>query len=274
VDRQKTGQDMSKKEIVFANGNRARLVAPPAGTVAADVLDALGLERPPALILIAGGAANLDEALEPCLGQLFSQGIARAAADTGALIIDGGTQAGVMALMGQGVADRGRRSVLLGVAPAGLVTYPGGPAEGSIADGAPLDPNHSHFVLVESDEWGGEIDTRYELAEALASGIPVVTVLVNGGPLAGEEVLRSVRQGWPLIVVAGSGRLADEIAALWQEQSSFIADPLMAEIIANGDIYLFPLDGPVTELQELITRQLRGGNRAIADSPKLLARGG
>lgn len=40
--------------------------------------------------------------------QLFSRGIARAAVDAEALIMDGGTQAGVMAIMGQGVADRGR----------------------------------------------------------------------------------------------------------------------------------------------------------------------
>ena len=27
-----------------------------------------------------------------------------------------------------------------------------------MSDGTPLEPNHSHFVLVESNEWGGETD--------------------------------------------------------------------------------------------------------------------
>ena len=98
----------------------------------------------------------------------------------------------------------------------------------------------------------------YALAEALATTIPVVTVLVNGGPLARDEVLRSVRQGWPIIVVQGSGRLADDIATLWQEKPSFILDPVLAEIIADGAIHLFPLHGAVAALEDLLTRQLRG----------------
>ena len=202
------------------------------------------------MIIVTGGAGGLDkdmesnEELRSRLVQLFSRGIARAAVDADALIIDGGTQSGVMALIGQGVADRGRKSVLLGVSPAGKVTYPGGPAEGSVEDGGPLDPNHSHFVLVQADEWGGETETMYELAEALAQGvlgppppaegagtqddeekmpskeIPVVTVLVSGGldGIAKGEALRSVRHGWPIIVVEGSGRLADEIVRLWKKK--------------------------------------------------------
>jgi hypothetical protein len=164
--------------------------------------------------------------------------------------MDGGTHAGVIAMMGQGVADRGRKTALVGVAPAGKVTYPDGPADGSIAEGAALDPNHSHFVLVESCAWGGELETMYAVAEALATTVPVVTVLINGGPLARDEVLQSVRQGWPIIVVQGSGRLADDIATLWQAKPPFIADPVLAEIIADGVIHLFPLDGAVAALED------------------------
>jgi hypothetical protein len=79
---------------------------------------------------------------------LFSRGIARAAADAEALIIDGGTQAGAMQIMGQSIVHRGRKSSLLGVAPAGKVTYPGGPAVPG-NDSAPLNPDRSHFVLVQ-----------------------------------------------------------------------------------------------------------------------------
>lgn len=263
---QQVSQGEDKKEILFLNGNRAQLVAPPAGTKAADILETLGIQQPKAVIIVIGGAGGLDkdmesnEELRSRLIQLFSRGIARAAVDAGALIIDGGTQSGVMALMGQGFADRGRKSILLGVAPAGKVTYPGGPAEGSIEDGGPLDPNHSHFVLVESDEWGGETDTMFELAAALGGGIPVVTVLVHGRTdgIAKDEALRSVRHGWPVIVVEGSGRLADGIAALLRETPDFIADPDLAEIIADGDLHLFAVDGSVGALRKLITREFGG----------------
>jgi hypothetical protein len=115
------------------------LLAPPAETKAADILHALDIAPPKALILVAGGAADLDAAVQPRLVQLCSRGIARAAANIGALLMDGGTQAGVMAMMGQGVADRGRKTALVGVAPAGKVTYPDGPADGSSTDGAALE---------------------------------------------------------------------------------------------------------------------------------------
>jgi hypothetical protein len=85
-------------------------------------------------------------------------------------------------------------------------------------------------------------------------------VLIDGGPVAREEVIQSIRHGWPIIVVQGSGRLADEIATLWKAQPSFIEDPVLAEIITDGVIHLFPLDGAVAALEDLITRQARGDN--------------
>jgi len=227
------------------------------------------------------------------LTQLFSRGIARAASETGALIIDGGTKSGVMGLMGQGVAEREHKSILLGIAPARTVTYPTGPAEGSIPDGAPLDPNHSHFVLVDTERWGGETDTMFELAKALQeltplkpvepertawqrftdwlkeklgrqpagaskpkANVPIVMVLVHGGPIARNEVLRAVRRGWPVVVIEGSGDLADEIAGHLKQKPAFILDPVLAEIIADGNLHLLDKDEPVEAFAQLLTRQL------------------
>jgi TRPM family ion channel len=250
-----SGQRIRKQELIFPNSNRAQLVAPPSGTRAADILQALGIEKPKGLIVILGGAANLDDALMSPLVQLFSRGIAPTAARLGAAIIDGGTQAGVMAIMGQGVADRGRKSVLLGVAPAGKVTYPGRQSEGSVSDSTPLDPNHTHFVLVESNEWGGETDTMFQLAQALAEATLVLVVLANGGTIAKGEVLRSVRQGWPIIVVEGSGGLANEIAELYGNRRPFPDDPVLAEIVTDGNIHLIPLSGSIGEIERLIAHQ-------------------
>jgi hypothetical protein len=175
----------------------------------ASLIESLGISPLKNLILLIGGAEKLDE--QPSrLTQLFSRGIARAAADAEAFIIDGGTQAGVMQIMGQSIADRGRKSSLLGVAPAGKVTYPGGPPVAG-NDSAPLDPNHSHFVLVDGKEWGSETEMLFELAAAF--NVPVLAILVNGGAIAKDELLQSVRPNWPVIVIEGSGRLADEVAA-------------------------------------------------------------
>jgi hypothetical protein len=230
------------------------LVTPTTDTSPADVINTLGLKSPQAIIMLSGGASRLEDELKPRLTQLFSRGIARVALNTEALVIDGGTQSGVMEMMGQGVADRERQTSLLGIAPAGLVTYPD---KGTVQAGTPLDPNHSHFVLVDSDEWGGETETMYDLAASLAQeDVPVVTVLVNGGSISKQEVLRSVREGWPVVVLAGSGRLADEIATLWQEKPDFIPDPVLAEIIVDGDIHLFPMESTIAGFERTLERVL------------------
>jgi hypothetical protein len=256
---QQTSQVISPKDVVFANGNKARLVTPHAGATPYDILKSLGLESPKAVILIIGGAGLLDDKFVPRLEQLFSRGVARAALESGALIIDGGTQSGVMQIVGQAIADREYQTPLLGVAPAGLVTYPGGPDDSG--QDTPLDPHHSHFILVNSQEWGGETDTMLAIAAALAQNAPIITILVNGGDIAKQETLRIVRKGWPIVVIQDSGRLADHIAAGWQQKSSFIADPVMAEVVADGDIHLFPLEGTVTGIQLLIKRLVSTQNK-------------
>ncbi|MBN1219317.1 MAG: DUF4231 domain-containing protein [Anaerolineae bacterium] len=266
---QPVDQASHSQEIQFPNGNQARLVAPPTSAQPTDVFNALEIPRPEAIIIISGGASGLGDKFRSRLSQLFSRGVARVALELDALIIDGGTQSGVMAMMGQGVADRGHKTPLLGVVPAGQVVLPDGTGQGK----TPLEPNHSHFVLVDSDKWGGETKTMYDIPAALAQNIPVVTVLVNGGSLAKQEILRSVREGWPVIVIQNSGRLADEIARLWQRKQrqgkglnkildwmpwrEKRVDPTMAEIIDEGHLHFFRLDGSVAELQQLLRNQLR-----------------
>lgn len=258
VDKQTTDSDGKTQTIEFSSDRSALLIIAPVDSKPADIVSALGVPRPQTLIMITGGADELAENLRPQLEQLFSRGIARAAVDVQAVIIDGGTHSGVMSLMGQGVADRGRLSPLIGVAPAPKVTYPGGPAEGSIEGGAALDPNHSHFVLVETPEWGDEAGVMYGLAEELSQNGAAIAVLVNGGPVAKGEVLNSVRHHWPIIVIEGSGRLTDEIARNCRAKQAPDGDPAMAEIITEGNIQLFAVEGSPGELRQLIVRQLYG----------------
>ena len=244
-------EKIQPQEIVFPNNNAAKLVSALRDTPMASLIESLGISPPKNLILLIGGADKLDEKLTSRLTQLFSRGIARAAADAEALIIDGGTQAGVMQIMGQSIVDRGRKSSLLGVAPAGKVTYPGGsPVVGN--DSAPLDPNHSHFVLVDGNEWGSETETLFELAAAF--NVPVLAILVNGGAIAKDELLQSVRRNWPVIVIEGSGRLADDVAAL-KKQPSQIEDPVLAEITAEGDLRVFPISGALEDFERMLFSQ-------------------
>jgi hypothetical protein len=264
--------NIEKKEIPLPNGNNALLVYASLGTPADQILKALDIKQPKPVILIIGNEIDLRESpvrkilnfilkysSMTRLVQLFSRGIAKAASDTGAVIIDGGTHEGVSELMGKGVADREWRSVLLGVAPEGKVTADVAKETG---DKMILDFNHSHFLLVKGNDPDCETRLMFEVAKVLAGGIPVITILVNGGDKAQKEVLLSVRQGWPIFIIEKTGGLADEIAKLWKRKNErfsfipnylrfprFIKNPANAEIIEDGDIHLFRLDGSIEDFK-------------------------
>jgi hypothetical protein len=247
---------VTKKEISFDNGNHAVVLTAPLDTDPQTILKALDLAQPNALIIVFGGAKGLDDSRKTRLAELFSDAIAPAAAELGALIIDGGTQSGVMAMMGEAVARNGRRSQLLGIAPAGKVTYPDGLGEADIPDGAPLEPNHSHFILVDSDEWGGETGTMLQIARAFKT--TVVVMLVNGGPIAAEEALQSVRNGWELLVVEGSGRLADELSVAMRNPT-LATSATIKEITRSGHVKLFSIDEPAAGLKRQLQQILHAG---------------
>ena len=248
---------ISKKSIAFENNHEAIAVFPPAGATGEDIVGALDIGAYKAVLLVIGGANSISEKLKARLTQLFSRGVARAAATMNAVIVDGGTQAGVMAMMGQGVAERGFKSVLIGVAPLGPVNYPGSKGKGDV----PLDPNHSHFVLVEGKTWGSETNVIFKVVRALRSGkAQAIVLLVGGGTVATNEALQAVRQNLPLFIVEGSGGTADKIAAAWKARPELPDDPVMAEIIADGRIELHHLNDLVKGAERLLIRALGGDN--------------
>ena len=198
---------------------------------------------------------GLEDSRKARLAELFTSAVAPVAAEAGALVIDGGTQSGVMAMVGEALARDGRGSQLLGIAPIGKVTYPGGPNDANIGGGTPLEPNHSHFVLVESDEWGDETDKMFKLARAL--NVAVATMLINGGPIAENEALRSVRNGWPLLVVEGSGRFADELSAAIRNGQS-TKSTIVSEIARSGRVTIFHVEDSAEKLRNSL-RQMLGG---------------
>ena len=263
------------KTITFPSGNSANLITVAPKTNPQAILKSLQPLSFNALIILSGGAAHfeqLERSLQLRLQQLFGRGIVRAATEIGAGFISGGTNSGVIALLGKNIAEHHCQSSLIGIAPAALITYPTQDilAEGtpSAEDRVPLEPHHTHFVLVETDQWGGETETMYNLVSACrqqTEKLPIFTILVNGGEISRLEILQSVRLGIPIIVIEGSGRLADEIATLhrtYQEAKDsdshpFIEDPALAEIITEGKINLFSIGGEATELKRLIHRSYR-----------------
>ena len=244
---------MTKNTITFDNGNNAVVITAPRDADAQSILKALDLAQPHAVIMVFGGAKGLDDSRKARLAELFRDAIAPAAAELGALIIDGGTQSGVMAMIGEAVATCPGTCQLLGIAPEGKIAHPELSDTSAVSDGTPLEPNHSHFVLVESNEWGGETSKMLELARAFNT--PIVAILVNGGAIAADEALQSVRNGWELLVVEGSGRFADELSAAIRDGQSAKSTEVR-EITRSGRVALFNVDDSAEKLKDGVRRLL------------------
>jgi hypothetical protein len=188
-------------------GAPARAVRVPVDVDAREVLAALDLPPYRAMIVIHGGAGAMEPSLIDAVARFFALGLAPFAEQHRILIADGGTRAGTMAAMGAARQALKGTFPLVGVAPIGAVSYPGGRAPGD--DLAPLDAGHSHFVLIESESFGTESSLLVDLLRA--ADVPGVALVVNGGPIVREEVAAHAIRGNPVIAVAGSGRAADEL---------------------------------------------------------------
>ena len=234
--------------IRTTSGVTAQVALPAADTPVADTLHALGLTHPCPVIVAIGSAAEIEPHLAARLAGLFGRSVIAAASEAEAIVVDGGTDAGIIAALGASTAGRANTPTLIGVAPRGKVILPNGdPAQGGRQH--PLEPHHSHFIVPPGDTWGDETATLYDAAQQIASGCPVVTVLAGGGNVARKEVVQSVRRKWPVFVLTGSGRLADDIARAKAQPSAPIDDALLAEIVADGDVRLVPVETDPAEFR-------------------------
>ncbi|XP_076197969.1 transient receptor potential cation channel subfamily M member 2 isoform X2 [Aptenodytes patagonicus] len=202
-----------------------------------------GLDAPNLLISVTGGAKNFI--MKPRLKNIFRQGLVKVAQTTGAWIITGGSHTGVMKQVGEAVRDfilscshKESEIVTIGIATWGtvynresLICPMGGfPAEyildeenqGSLSC---LDSNHSHFILVDDGthgRYGVEIPLRTRLEKfiseqtkvkgGVAIKIPIVCVVLEGGPGTLDTIYNAITNGIPCVIVEGSGRVADVIA--------------------------------------------------------------
>ncbi|WP_433262355.1 hypothetical protein ACQPZF_29225 [Actinosynnema sp. CS-041913] len=139
----------------------------------------------------------------------------------GAVVVDGGTDVGVSRAMGLARAAGGGRFRLIGV----------------VADGvsAEFEPNHTDIVLVPGDRWGDEAPWLAEVAGLVAGSRTSVTVLVNGGEITFDDAALSLARERPLVVVRGTGRTADAIAAGTEPRAARIsASPLTGVVGLDG----------------------------------------
>jgi hypothetical protein len=201
-----------------------------------DALCKIGLDqRCPTLVLV-GGASGIGEDDKARLKQLFTQEIAPLAQELGVAVVDGGTDAGIMGFMGQARTQCGGTFPLIGVAALGTVILPNVPPPSS--DAAPLEPNHTHFILVPGSNWGDESPWLAHIASVLSQGFPSATIVVNGGEITFQDVSYSVEAGRHVVTLDGTGRTADKLAAALRGEAT---DQRAEQLAASGKMQAIAL---------------------------------
>lgn len=202
------------EKIVFGKNNVALCALPNDIEELEQALSQMGLVERPVIVLIGGHifpehAYVTNQAIDV---------IAKTAETLDAAVICGGTDVGVMAAIGKSRGRIGLQFPLIGIAPEGIVTWPEGPGHGSLLPGAnereQLESHHSHFILVPGNQFGDETKWISRAATMITKGRQKsLTVLANGGKVSQMDVEAGLQADRPLVVLSGTGRLADEIAS-------------------------------------------------------------
>lgn len=203
-----------------------------------------------AALVVIGGASGMSAHDVRRLRPLFHDVLAPLAQQLDATVVDGGTDVGVMRLMGRARGEGGWSFPLIGVIVDELVN---GSSRSRTAE-VDLEPHHTHFVLVPGSEWGEEAPWLARFATAAAGSHASATVLVNGGEIVVADVRHSIEAGRHVAVLDGSGRAADALAAALRGER---ADPSVTRLAASEMLHLVdPSDSK--ELARLLGAFLSG----------------
>ncbi|XP_068458553.1 transient receptor potential cation channel subfamily M member 1-like [Clinocottus analis] len=220
------------------------------------------LELPTLLISVHGGLQNFD--LQPKLKQVFGKGLIKAAVTTGAWIFTGGVNTGVIRHVGDALKDHSSKSrgkvCAIGIAPWGIlenkedligkdVNKPYQTMANPLSKLAVLNNSHSHFILTDNGtcgKYGSEVKLRRLLEKhislqkintRLGQGVPLVCLIVEGGPNVISIALESLRDDPPIPVVVcdGSGRASDIIsfAHKFSEDGGLVNDDVREQLLVT-----------------------------------------
>ncbi|KAM6980280.1 transient receptor potential cation channel subfamily M member 1-like [Aplochiton taeniatus] len=220
------------------------------------------LELPTLLISVHGGLQNFD--LQPKLKQVFGKGLIKSAVTTGAWIFTGGASTGVIRHVGDALKDHSSKSrgkvCAIGIAPWGIVenkedligrdvTRPYQTMSNPLSKLSVLNSSHSHFILADNGtcgKYGAEVRLRRQLEKhislqkintRLGQGVPLVCLILEGGPNVISIVLESLREEPPVPVVVcdGSGRASDIIsfAHKYAEEDGVVSDSVRDQLLVT-----------------------------------------
>lgn len=203
-----------RTKIIRFPDQQALCVFPESPSELLKAVSELKLDTSRPVIVLIGGHIDDEQA---AVTRLAIQSIARAAEDLDALVICGGTDMGVMAEIGKIRWQNHWTFPLLGITLEELVTWPEGPRSTKFLWWGikrwQLAPYYSHFMLVPGDQFGDESPWIANAAMIISNRQKSITILINGGDVSRKDIELSLRNARGVIVLSGTGRLADELTA-------------------------------------------------------------
>lgn len=249
-------------ELTFSNQNTAKAMCVDQRSDLAAALHQLDLSVARPVLVLVGGANGLSVETMESLQFLFQQIICPIIKRINGVVVDGGTDAGVMRLMGQARSETEGTFPLVGVVvqpkailPEMVLVDANTHVDRAVdADAAELEPHHTHFLLVPGNNWGDEAGWIAQVATLLARGAPSMTVLINGGAIAlHQDVPHSIQQQRPVLVIAGSGRSADRLADALLHP---LKDPEIQPLVESGLLTAIKLQEHPNLLKAILQRML------------------
>lgn len=238
--------------VAFPNGTRAVGVYATRGMSPEVVRDQLKLTTAAPVLFIVGGAGGMS-AEDVQRTQRIIDTIAEFAQKNGLIIIDGGTESGIMQMVGDSRKRGKYRFPLVGIAPLSVVKFPG---YENLSAEAELEDSHSHFVVVEGESWGAESALIQDLSRCLSGygTYPMLGMLINGGNVALGELKMAIEKRIPMILLEGSGRAADQVATAIKtgETSQIMIKQIVAE---QADIQFIKTTDSPEKVKERLTQR-------------------
>jgi hypothetical protein len=226
------------------------------------------------VLVVSGTTSRLEPDLAERLFPLVAAAVA-VTAERRAAIVTGGTDAGVFHLVGLALSSAQTRPRLaVGVAPDGLVTRvrPSPDEASDVGDSAPAASQLDVLVRVPGRTWGDETPVLADIVARLAGRFPAVVLLIGGGDVSRRELVEHLSAGRSIVVVAGSGRLADAVAggrddsATGQRPDGNAAHDDLGPLLATREVHVVALDeGPERLRSALSSLLVRPRRRSVLD---------
>ncbi|HMZ06495.1 MAG TPA: hypothetical protein PK078_02680 [Anaerolineales bacterium] len=185
----------------------------------------LGFSEPQPTIVIVGGAGGMSDGDIAAVQAFFEKHLLPYALIKNAVILDGGTDNGVMAAMGRACEAGGIEDFpMVGVIAREIENI-----------ASMLEPHHSHFIFCPGSQWGDESEWIAAAASVLSDSQPTMAVLINGGQITWEDARNNVHYGRSVLIAEGSGRTADVIATT---KLGLGADSKALALIRTGKVHV------------------------------------